>query len=88
MDGKIGIIWQGKPKNDRPVVFGRVMTSVPNVLHALEVAKVSPDAFDGMVSGVASSEYLPCTLFVKGPGFGPVFAVLKNEGLCSDYRMR
>jgi hypothetical protein len=87
MNEEIVVVWQGKVKGN-DVVFGRVQTSVPNVLQALERVSVSPEEFNGMISGVGTSQFLPCTLFVKGTKFGRVFSVLKSEGLCSEFRSR
>jgi hypothetical protein len=87
MDGEIVVVWQGKVKGN-DVVFGRVQTSVPNVLQALDRVSLSPEEFNSMVSGVGTSQFLPCTLFVKGSKFGQVFSVLKSEGLCSEFRSR
>jgi hypothetical protein len=86
MDGEIGIIWQGKVKNGRQTAYSRIMTSVPNVLKVLEEVNLNPEVFNGMITGVASSKFLPCTLFVKGHEFGAVLSALKAEGLCSDYK--
>jgi hypothetical protein len=78
MDGEIVVVWQGKVKG-RDVVFGRAQTSVPSVLKALDRVSLSREEFNGMISGVGFSEFLPCTIFVKGPKFGPVLSVLKSE---------
>jgi hypothetical protein len=87
MQGEIVVVWQGRVRGN-DVVFGRVQTSVANVLQALERVCLSPEEFNRMISGVGTSEFLPCTLFVKGSKFGPVFSVLRSEGLCSEFPLR
>jgi hypothetical protein len=86
MEGEIGIIWQGGVKHQRQVVNAKLKTSVPDVLHALDVTGVSPELFNKMIAGVSFGTYLPCTLFVKDSRFGEILRVLQDEGRCSAYR--
>jgi hypothetical protein len=72
------VVWQGLVKGRR-VVFGRVVTSVPGVLRALERAGLSREKFNSMVSGVGVSQFLPNTLFVRGTEAGRIFSLLKSE---------
>jgi hypothetical protein len=85
MSDEIVVVWQGKVRGV-DVVFGRVQTSIPNVLVALERAHLSRGEFNGMISGIGTGEFLPCTVFVRGAKFGPVLSVLRSDGLCSDRR--
>jgi hypothetical protein len=86
MEGEIGIIWQGGIRHQKQVVNARIKTTVPDVLHALEVVGVSPKIFNSMISGVSTSQYFPCTLFVKNVEFGAILKVLQDEGRCSAYK--
>jgi hypothetical protein len=71
------VVWQGVVKGRR-VVFGRVVTSVPCILRALEVAGLSREKFNSMISGVGVSQSLPNTLFVRGSEVGRIFSLLKS----------
>lgn len=84
-EGEIGVIWQGSQIHQHQVVNVRIRTSVEDMRDALGEAGVSPEAFNRTISGVSSSKYLPCTLFIKGAGFGAVLKVLQDRGRCRPY---
>ena len=78
MDGEIIVVWQGKVKG-RSVVFSRVSTSVQDVLGGLGEAGMSREEFNGMISGVGTSQFLPSTIFVRGSRVGPVLSLLRSR---------
>jgi hypothetical protein len=77
MNGEVVVVWQGVVKG-RQAVFGRVSTSVPVILQNLERAGLSPEDFNGMVSGVGVGQCLPNTLFVRGSRVARLFSLLKS----------
>jgi hypothetical protein len=78
VSGEVVLVWQGKVRG-RQVVFGRVATSVQDILGVLGEAGMSREEFNGMISGVGTSAFLPSTIFVRGSKVGMVISLLRSR---------